>query len=100
MGRFVGVLILLVVVFFGGLSYGSASNQVSEVTSKEDLALLIENEDIIVGVDILPYDIVETFSYEDTEKVNQTANFFETVVTGFYDMLVSTLYSFADLFFD
>lgn len=100
MGRLMVVGILLVFGFFGGLSFGSKNIGGSELASTSNIDSYLQSEDIIVGLDILPEPTDGVVAEEGNDKINKTANFFEELVGGFYDFVVSTLYSFANLFFD
>lgn len=97
MTRFVVIILLLAVFFFGGMTYGSVEKQVVKENQRENIELETE---VIENIDIIPYEIEVVKVDSEPNKINKTANFFEKVVNSFYEGVITILYSIAGLFFD
>lgn len=101
--RFVVIMLLIVVVFFGGFTFGSFETTANPTNVIEDNSVPVNSEQIMKEVDILPTDIVYEIEGEtdrdEAQEITKTASFFENIVNGCYEFVVNLLYNFADLFF-
>lgn len=95
MSRFITFTLLLLVFFFGGVSYGAfeKNNQPIETTEEEviDEAVVIDRE---------AYHPEPIQPEEENYFVHRTASFFEKIVTSLYEAIIHILYGIANLFFD
>jgi len=94
--RFITILLLLIVFFFGGMSYGSFER---EKIQKPIVMEEIERYD----QKIVEFDPLEEEPIPVTKKdypVHKTATFFEKIVTALYELVVQIMYNIANLFFD
>jgi len=97
MSRFITILLLLIVFFFGGMSYGSfEKDRLKEQPAKEEQS--IEQESIVDTTAVISDTTPEL--EENDYIVHRTASFFEKIVTAVYEGIITILYKIANLFFD
>lgn len=96
MSRFITISLLLLVFFFGGMSYGSFEKDRITVQPDEGEPI-VEHQEIMESTPVSS----ETYSTQDGDYlVHKTASFFEKVVTTGYEIVINILYAIANLFFD
>ncbi|MEI3613327.1 hypothetical protein [Pseudogracilibacillus sp. SO30301A] len=96
MSRFITISLLLLVFFFGGMSYGSfEKDRITVHPNKEEP--IIEQQEIMESTPVSS----ETYSAQNGENlIHKTASFFEKIVTTAYEIVINILYAIANLFFD
>ncbi|MEI3606864.1 hypothetical protein SPD48_14260 [Pseudogracilibacillus sp. SE30717A] len=97
MSRFIMISLLLLVCFFGGISYGSFE-QDRQINVPEIEEEHLEVAKVIEPTTIDPEPI--THLEEEDVLVHKTATFFEKMVSGMYELIINILYQIANLFFD
>lgn len=90
MTRFLVIILLILVFFFGGVTYGTLQTE----------APLSEPE----IVQATPADIISIEEEIETEGkehfINKTASFFERIFTTCYEIIIQALYKIANSFFN
>lgn len=103
-------LLLLVIVFFSGVLFGSHADLFKKTGTQHEthdaVDVLYAAEH--TNVDTPPLTAPTSFEVDDTEPTQtvesmhltqQIAHFFEVVITGFYEIIVTILYQISMLFF-
>jgi len=94
------IILLLLVVFFGGVSYGANENEPQETTITEMDVEDIEVEETYPIIEIAENESEVLKKREEEEPaIYQTASLFEKIVTTFYEACIGIIYQFANLFF-
>lgn len=105
MTRFIIIFLLLIVFFFSGVFYGNMDDKNVEQDDRfiEEVNLSYENEHIIQGIDIIPFenDIEnnELDRNHSEQSIHKTASFLERIVNGFYEAIIAVIYGIANLFY-
>ncbi|MBO1003467.1 hypothetical protein [Pseudogracilibacillus auburnensis] len=113
MTRFITVSLLLVVFFFGGMSYGAfekerlTTKQVAneeieqEVVTEEVEPVMVKEKGIEKAAASIELETVhEPVKIEEDHTVHKTASFFEKIVTSLYEFVIQVMYKIANLFFE
>ncbi len=97
MSRFITILLLLVICFFGGISYGSfEKDRLTSLPKVEEEQMEVTK---IIESPTLNAEQINLVEEEDV-LVHKTASFFEKIVSSMYELMINTLYQIANLFFD
>jgi len=98
MSRFITIALLLLIFFFGGMSYGSFEKEKHTVRPKVEISEEMQTE--MVYVDDKIGDETPIPLEEEDYIVHKTASFIEKGVTLLYEMIIRVLYGIDNLFFD
>ncbi|HLR71426.1 MAG TPA: hypothetical protein VK085_08340 [Pseudogracilibacillus sp.] len=97
MSRFIMISLLLVVFFFGGVSYGTfEKNKLPQQQETESIEETVSIDTSIIEIEREPVQQKE----EGDKLVHKTASFFERIVKKMYELIIHALYGIANLFFD
>lgn len=102
MSRFFTVALLLLVFFFGGMTYGSFEKErfkteTPDIETKTE-EMMTEEE---VTAEITSAISGSSPKVEESDYfVHRTASFFEKIVTAVYEGIIVVLYQIANLFFE
>lgn len=97
-------LLICLLIFIGGVSYGI--NDEEKVINPNENANKIEVNETEPIIEVIDEDTKviqqrdEQVEAEDTSLVYKTATFFDKVVSSFYEVGVGLIYQFVNLFFD
>jgi len=91
--RFITIVLLLCVVFFGGVFYGSFEQNrhpVEQVIDEEiEEVTIIESEQ----EEFEPKHMEEPIQFEQrNDCIHRTASFFEKIVSSLYELIIHVLY--------
>lgn len=100
MTRFITIILLLLVFFFGGMSYGSYERD-RQPEQSEDVFVAItemEQDDNVMSLQSSESEPLQRNN--ENYKVHKTASFLEQIVTSTYEFVIEMMYTIASLFFD
>lgn len=99
MARFITILILLALIFFGTITYGESS--AIDVANPNIVDTSVEQEvEVIEHVDIIPYELEQNNRNDNSSTIGKLASALERMVGSFYDIIIAFLYGIAGIFFD
>lgn len=95
--RLVSIALLLLVVFFGGMTYGSFERD-RYTTQTELLEQEVDHVETIVDLEMIERELIHIDKQD--QKVHKTASFLEKIVTNLYEFIIQVMYRIANLFFE
>lgn len=97
--KYFTVCLLLVVCFFGGMTYGTMETNHALVGPEEQVV----EEDETMQMDPFTAEALETRQDADLDQdesvIHQAASLFEKIFLSIYSLIINLIYSIADLFF-
>ncbi len=91
--RIIVILLLSIMLFFGGVTYGAKDPSMQEPT-------VVDVEETYPILEVEEKEIDTYQSEEEDLAIHRTASILEKMVTGFYEACIHVIYQFVSLFFN